>query len=503
MSTGEHYFWWNDAQRKLSDDVARFAASNIVPRVKECEDTKRFPWEILKEIGETGWYGVLIPKEYGGMGDEYGITGMCIILEEVARGAAIAVDFYETTVYGYSPIVRFGTKAQKEKWLPPLATGEHFACIAITEPFMGSDAAAIQTYMEADGDEFVINGKKRFITVGGVGTLYCTYVQTSRNPEDIKNYRHLSAVLVEKGTPGFSVEQIHDPMGRFGSRHAVLDYENVRVARENLIGEIGDGWEILMDALNIERLGVAAGAIGVSRACLEATADYTTRRVAFKKTLSEIDGVQVMGADMVTSTSLMSLSTYHAAYHLDHGKPIPLGASLAKFYATNRLTQVALDAIQCHGGDGYMRNYSPERQLRDSKLIEIGAGANEVLQHQIWKQWLKQYQKERKATLLPAQKSAVSGANAKSAILKALGDFYNCHPALYMEIEELSASAGITLSDLNACLLSMEKQKLVALHRARDRIALVKATYDGLRNANPKEYYRRYPEFVDMQREVF
>ena len=132
------------------------------------------------------------------MGDEYGITGMCIILEEIARGAAIAVDFYETTIYGYSPIVMFGTKAQKEKWLPPLATGEHFACIAITEPFMGSDAASIQTRMEADGNEFVINGKKRFITVGGVGTLYCTYVQTSQNPEDIKNYRHLSAVLVER-----------------------------------------------------------------------------------------------------------------------------------------------------------------------------------------------------------------------------------------------------------------------------------------------------------------
>ena len=201
------------------------------------------------------------------MGDEYGVTGMCIILEEVAHGAAIAVDFYETTVNGYSPIVRFGSESRKKQWLPPLASGEHFACIAITEPFMGSDAAAIQTTMVEDGDEYLINGKKRFITVGGVGTLYCTYVKTSDDPEDIANYRHLSAVLVEKGTPGFSVEQIHDSMGRNGSRHAVLDYENVRVPKENLIGEIGDGWKILMDALNIERLGVAAGAIGVSRAC--------------------------------------------------------------------------------------------------------------------------------------------------------------------------------------------------------------------------------------------
>jgi alkylation response protein AidB-like acyl-CoA dehydrogenase len=503
MSTGEHYFWWNDTQRQLSNEVAAFAASNIVPRIQECEDSKRFPWEILDEIGKKGWYGVLIPKEHGGMGDEFGVTGMCIILEEVARGAAIAVDFYETTIYGYSPIVRFGTEAQKQKWLPPLATGEHFACIAITEPFMGSDAASIQTKMIADGDEFVINGKKRFITVGGVGTLYCTYVQTSDDPEDIRNYRHLSVVLVEKGAPGFSVEQIHDPMGRFGSRHAVLDYDNVRVPKSHLIGEIGDGWKILMDALNIERLGVAAGAIGVSRACMEATADYTTRRVAFKKTLSEIDGVQVMGADMVISTSLMSLSTYHAAYHLDQGTPIPLGASLAKFYATDRLTKVALDAIQCHGGDGYMRNYTPERQLRDSKLIEIGAGANEVLQHQIWKQWLKVYRKERQASMTPARETAVTGAEAESAILKSLGDFYNQHPALYMETEELSESAGIVMTDIDAYLVRLEEQDLVALYRSRGRISLVKASYAGLKKAYPLEHYKQFPEFVDMEKEVF
>jgi len=292
-------------------------------------------------------------------------------------------------------------------------------------------------------------------------------------------------------------------MGRFGSRHAVLDYDNVRVPKSHLIGNIGDGWKILMDALNIERLGVAAGAIGVSRACLEATAEYTTRRVAFNKTLSQIDSVQVMGADMVISTHLMSLSTYHAAYHLDQGEEIPLGASLAKFYATDRLTKVALDAIQCHGGDGYMRNYTPERQLRDSKLIEIGAGANEVLQHQIWKQWLKSFQKARVATLSPAGKTTVSGADAKSAILKALGDFYNQHPALYMEKEQLSESAGITLADLDPHLASLEQQKLVALHRSRGQVRLVKATYDGLRKANPLDFYRKYPDFVDKEKEVF
>ncbi len=499
----EKYFWWNDKQKRLADDVAEFADNFIAPKIQEIEDTKRFPWEMLEEIGKKGWYGVLIPKEYGGMGEEYGTTGMCIILEEVARGAAIAVDFYETTVYGYSPIVRFCTEEQKKKWLPALATGEHFACIAITEPFMGSDAAGICTTAVLEGDEYVINGKKRFITVGGVGTLYCVYVKTSDNPDNINSHKHLSAVLVEKGTPGFTVEAIHDPMGRFGSRHAVLDFDNVRVPRENLIGAEGDGWKVLTDALNIERLGVAAGAIGVARACLEATADYVTRRVAFNKTLSEIPGVQVMGSDMVVSVNLMSLSTYHTSYHLDRGKDVPIGANVTKLYATDRLTKTALDAIQCHGGDGYMRNYPVERQLRDSKLIEIGAGANEILQHLVWKQWLKQYQNLRKSLRYPVTESSIKGPEVKKKILEALAEFYLEHPALYMELEEMSERLGVTGADMDEHLEALEEEKLLVLYRKRGRIALIKATYEGLRQAKPSEYYRKFPDFVDMEREIF
>ncbi len=503
MYTMDKYFWWNDAQKKLADEVAEYSDNFIAPRIKEIEDTKRFPWEILEEIGKKGWYGVLIPKKYGGMGEEYGITAMCIVLEEVARGAAIAVDFYETTVYGYSPIVRFGTEAQKEKWLPALASGEHFACIAITEPFMGSDASAIWTTAELDRDEYVINGKKRFITAGGVGTLYCVYVKTSDDPEDIKKHRHLSAILVEKGTPGFTVEAIHDPMGRFGSRHAVLNFDNVRVPKENIIGAEGDGWKVVTDALNIERLGVAAGAIGVARACLEATADYTTRRVAFKQTLSEIPGVQVMCSDMVVSTQLMSLSTYYTSYQLDKGNEAALGANVAKLYATDRLTKTALDAIQCHGGDGYMRDYPVERQLRDSKLIEIGAGANEIIQHLVWKLWLKNYKNLRKSLRKPVMESIIQGPEVKDKILDALAEFYLKHPALYMEKEMLSETIGVAEQDLEEHLIALEKENMVAVYRTRGRTALIKSTYDGLNKAHPIEYYQKFPDFVNMEKEVF
>lgn len=500
----EKYFWWNDAQKRLADEVAEFSDTFIASTIEDIEKTKRFPWEYMKEMGKRGWFGILIPKEYGGMGIEYGTTGMCIVLEEIARGAAIAVDFYETTIYGYSPIVRFGTDEQKERWLPGLATGEHFACIAITEPFMGSDAANIMTTATLDGDEYIINGKKRFITVGGVGTLYCVYCRTSDSSEDQRNHRHLSAFLVEKCTPGFSVEAIHDPMGRFGSRHAALNFDNVRVPKEDIILSEGDGWKVLTDALNIERLGVAAGAIGVARSSLDATAEYVTRRVAFRQTLAEIPGVQNMGCDMVTGVSLMSLMTYYAAYQLDHGLDAALGANVAKLYATDTLTKITLDAIQCHGGDGYMRDYPVERHFRDSKLIEIGAGANEIIKHLVWKQWLKRHQSLRRSRRKePVTESRVRGPEARKAVLEFLAEFYRSHPALYTECDEILEQLQINREDLNECLVGLETDGYVALYRKRGVILLAKATYDGLRLAKPQEFYLKFPDFVDREKEVF
>ena len=250
------------------------------------------------------------------------------------------------------------------------------------------------------------------------------------------------------------------------------------------------------DALNIERLGVA-------RACLEATANYVTRRIAFKQTLSEIPGVQVMGSEMVVSVNLMSLSTCHTSHHLDQGREVPLGANVTKPYATGRLTKTALDAIQCHGGDGYMRNYPVERELRDSKLIEIGAGANEILQHLVWKQWLKQYRNLRKSFRKPVTKSGISCPEVNKKILEAQAEFYLKHPGLYMEQEEMSEKLGVTEADLNVHLKSLEEEKVVALNRKKNRITLIKATYEGLNKARPHEYYRVFPDFVDKQRKIF
>ncbi|MBT4364723.1 MAG: acyl-CoA/acyl-ACP dehydrogenase, partial [Desulfobacteraceae bacterium] len=283
-----------------------------------------------------------------------------------------------------------------------------------------------------------------------------------------------------------------------------LNFENVRVPKENIILSEGDGWNILTDALNIERLGVAAGAIGVARSSLDATAEYVTRRVAFRQTLAEIPGVQNMGSDMVTGTSLMSLMTYYAARQLDQNEDVAIGANVAKIYATDNLTKITLDAIQCHGGDGYMRDYPVERHFRDSKLIEIGAGANEILKHLVWKQWLKKFQALRKSLRKKTvKKTTISSSEAKKAVLETLAEFYKVHPGLYTECDEILEKLEITVEDLNECLVALEEDKHVALYRKRGKITLAKATYDGLRLAKPQEYYLKFPDFVDKEKEIF
>jgi len=497
----EKYFWWNEEQRRLADEASDFADTFIAPRIKEIDRTKRFPWEFMTAIGEKGWFGIFIPEEYGGMGQRYGATGLCIILEEIARGAAVAVDFYETTIYGYSPLVRFGTEDQKRNYLPGLASGERFCAIAITEPFCGSDAAAVQTTAVLDGDAYVINGKKRYITVGGVANLYCVYCKTSERPEDRARHRHMSALLVEKGTPGFSVEAIHDVMGRFGSRHACLNLDNVRVPKDNLILSEGDGWKIMTDALNIERLGVAAGAIGVARSSLDETMNYTHRRVQFGKTLSEHEAVQFMGSEMISSIILSHVLTYYTAHLLDMGRDVPLAASVAKLFSTDTLMKTTLDAVQCHGGDGYTTQYPVERHMRDSKLIQIGAGTNEILRMLVWRQWEKEARTLDDSLRQPVAECPLSSTEARKAIMEALAEDYRRHPGLYMRRQDLHGK--VRVRDMDTTLKALEDEKLIVLHREQAKIALVKATYKGLSEAKPKEFYLSIPDFVDREKETF
>jgi len=206
---------------------------------------------------------------------------------------------------------------------------------------------------------------------------------------------------------------------------------------------------------------------------------------------------------MVVSVSLMSLMTYYAAYQLDRGGDVALGANIAKLYATDRLTKTTLDAIQCHGGDGYMRNYPVERHMRDSKLIEIGAGPNEILRHLVWRQWLKGHQSLQKSLRGPSKQVRMPREEAKNKILEELAAFYRRHPALYMERDEMIQKLGMAGEDLDGALEALEAERLVALHRKGGGITLIKATYEGLKRAKPQEYYTFFPDFVDKTREIF
>jgi hypothetical protein len=207
---------------------------------------------------------------------------------------------------------------------------------------------------------------------------------------------------------------------------------------------------------------------------------------------------------MVTGVNLMSLMTYYAAHQLDQGLDVALGANVAKLYATDTLTKTTLDAIQCHGGDGYMRDYPVERHFRDSKLIEIGAGANEILKHLVWKQWLKRHQSLRRSMRKkPVTESRIQGAEAGKAVLEYLAEFYRVHPALYTECDEILENLEISREDLDACLVALEADHHVALYRKGGKILLAKATYDGLRLAKPQAFYLKFPEYVDREREAF
>ena len=247
----EKYPWWNEKQKKLADEAKQFADENI-PRGEEIAWTKKFPSDLIKQIGKRGWYGAIIPEELGGI--DVGVTGCCIIAEELARVCSALTDAYAVTMFGGTEqLLAFGNDEQKKRWLPKVAKGELLGAVCITEPNVGSDAAGIETTATRKGDEYIVNGKKRFISNAGPAEIYLVYAKTSDRPEDRARYKHLSALFVEKGTPGFSVERINELSGWLGFPNGYLDFDDVRVPLKNRLANEGDGWKILMDGLNFER----------------------------------------------------------------------------------------------------------------------------------------------------------------------------------------------------------------------------------------------------------
>jgi alkylation response protein AidB-like acyl-CoA dehydrogenase len=498
----------------LADKIEEFADKNIT-RAAEAAYKKEFPYDLMDKVLKDGWVGTIIPEEYGGMGKEAGVTGCCIGMEGISRLGAIATSFATTCFGGAHQTVHFGNEEQKEKFLPRFARGEIMGAVCITEPFVGSDASGVETVAVRDGDEYILNGKKRFITNAGLADVYMVYAKTSDNSADKKGYKHLTGFLVEKGTPGFGVEKINELIGWDGVRNGYLNFDDVRVPAASILAGEGMGWNIMVSGLNFERtLGAIAGVSGV-RECLRYAIYSTERRVQFGVPTKEYQANQLKMADMIANWKILRLLAYYIAYQIDTGGMAPLGPFLestaAKVYITEALRKAALDSIQVMGGDALTRFYPVEAVLRDCKILEIGAGTNEVLRLLLYRQGIRIHANDLKAPwreMNPELKMPIPYLDVKplpegtevdeKVVLNALAEYWKVNPGLHFSRDQLLAHLRVDEERLDEILVALEDQGLASNYRDKKGvIALARATYKGLKEAKPKEYYEYFPEWVD------
>lgn len=502
----EPFFWWNDQQIDIYKDVRQFVDDHFEEAETYFWNTK-FPWPLVKKVAKKGYFGAGVPKEYGGL--ELGATGGCIVAEQLGRLYAVGHVFTVSMLAGLEQILRFGTEEQKQDWLPKIASGEELGALCITEPFAGSDAANIFTTAEKDGDEWIINGKKRFITGAGVSDRYFIYAKTSDNPGDRKQYGHLTAFVVEKGRSGFTLEKINSLIGFDNVPNGYLDFDHVRIPDENRMGAIGKGWNVMMAGLNFERLIGAAVFGGLFEDIVSLLFYFTKRRVQFNRSTVQFPGIQNEIADIIAKAKVARLFSYYCAKLLDDGKEPMIEASISKMMNTEFVREVGIKAIQVLGGDGLSKFLPVERILREAKIGEIVAGTNEVQKMIIYRfsAMLPQYNKairfrwneEVNAPIISKRDSKFKGLEVnEDNILKVIAHDYKVNPGLYMTPDDVREDIGGSRSEIKKIFESLIEQNLIVAHRDRqDKIVLVKATYKGLQRAFPKEYYQWYPEWYE------
>jgi alkylation response protein AidB-like acyl-CoA dehydrogenase len=353
--------------------VREFADKEIAPRAEEIDEAGEFAWDTFRKMGEVGLLGLPFPEEYGGSGADY--LSLVISLEEVARASgSVAITFDAHTSLCCEPLYLFGTEEQKRKYLTPLASGEKIGAFGLTEPQAGSDAGATRTRAVRDGDEWVINGQKNFITNGSVADVIVITAKT--DPE--KGTRGISSFIVEKDTPGFQVGRDEKKMGLKGSVTSELFFENCRIPAENLLGRENEGFRQFLITLDAGRLAIAAMALGLAQEAFEKAVGYAKERVQFEQPIAKFQAIQWMIADMITEIEAARLMIYRAAWLKEKGVSFTKEAAMAKLLATEVSERVCRQAIQIHGGYGYMSEYQVERIYRDQRLCAIGEGTNEI-----------------------------------------------------------------------------------------------------------------------------
>jgi alkylation response protein AidB-like acyl-CoA dehydrogenase len=367
-------FKLTDDQQMIRDTVRDFAQQEIAPVAAETDRSGAFPVDIFKKMAELGLMGLPIAETYGGSGADY--TSYCLALEEITRACASTGLGYEAHIsLGCMPINLFGTEEQKLEYLPVLCSGESMGSFGLTEPEAGSDAGGTKTTAVLQDGEWVINGSKCFIT----NASYAKFVTITAVTDKGVGTRGISAIIVPTGTPGFTVREGYEKMGLHGSNTTQLFFDDVRVPEKNLVGVRGEGFKQFLAVLDGGRIAIGAMGVGIAQACLDAALKYAKERVQFGQAIGKFQAVQFKLADIAMNVELARNMYLKAAWLKDTGQRYALEANYAKLFGSEISTKAALEAIQIHGGYGYINEFPVERYLRDSKLLEIGEGTSEVI----------------------------------------------------------------------------------------------------------------------------
>ena len=360
-------------QEMIRDSMRAFAQERLAPFAAEWDREHTFPAEALKELGELGAMGMVVPEQWGGAGMDY--MSLVLTLEEIAAGdgaTSTIVSVQNSLACGIPN--KYGSDAQKEEWLKPLARGEKLGCFCLTEPHTGSDASAITTRADRDGDHFVLNGVKHYITTGSHADVAIVFAVTDK----AAGKKGISCFLVPTATPGYKVARIERKMGQHASDTAQIVFEDCRIPASALLGKEGEGYKIALSNLEAGRIGIAAQSVGMARAAFEAAVAYAKERVTFGVPIIEHQAVNFRLADMATRLDAARLMVWRAATLKDAGKPCLVEASMAKMYASEMAEKVCSDAIQIHGGCGYTDETAVERIARDVRITQIYEGANDI-----------------------------------------------------------------------------------------------------------------------------
>ena len=357
----------------LRDTVGGFSRDRIAPRADEIDRSNTFPRDLWPEMGALGLLGITVEEEYGGSG--LGYLAHCVAMEEVSRGSAsVGLSYGAHSNLCVNQLRRNGTDAQRRQYLPKLISGEHVGALAMSEPGAGSDVVSMRTVADKKGDRYVLNGSKMWITNGPIAETIVVYAKTDRTAGS----RGITAFIVEKDFKGFSTAQKLDKLGMRGSDTGELVFENCEVPEENVLGVVGNGVNVLMSGLDYERVVLAAGPIGIMQACMDVVVPYVHERKQFGQSIGQFQLIQAKLADMYVAMNAARAYVYAVARACDEGRTTREDSAGAILLAAESATKMALDAIQCLGGNGYINEFATGRLLRDAKLYEIGAGTSEI-----------------------------------------------------------------------------------------------------------------------------